>query len=255
VWLAMAFDKARGRIVAYAGQAGETWEYQSLGEACTAGATCDTGHCVDGACCSEASCGTCASCRTGSCAPVLGAEDPGTCDGARTCDALGQCKSKTGAACTGADDCASATCSAGVCCEGGCGVFTCGRDGRCLTTCAAAGDCANGATCEAGRCVTPTRCEGEDVVVSSNGERQRCAPFRCRDGACGSRCATSDDCVSGWVCDEGAHCIATPVAELAEACAVSAGSSSGRDHRGWGAWLVVGLAIVVRRAKRSGSGS
>jgi hypothetical protein len=246
--LAMAFDKRRATIVAYAGTSGDTWEYQSLGEACTSDKTCDTGHCVDGACCREASCGTCATCRTGLCAPVLSAEDPGTCEGARTCDAAGQCKSKVGATCAAPEECASATCSGGVCCEGGCGLFACGHDGRCLTSCASASDCANGAPCEAGRCVNPTRCEGADVVVSSNGETQRCTPFRCSEGACRVSCTTNDECVSGWVCDEGGRCIATPIAQLSEACAVV---GPGRDReRGLG-WIGIGIAFAAWRRRRS----
>jgi hypothetical protein len=248
VWFAMTYDGTRRRIVAYAGQAGETWEYQSLGEACASGATCASGNCVDGACCAAAACGSCASCRSGTCDRIVSAEDPDSCAGATTCDAEGRCLKKGGTACAAPAECASASCVSGVCCEADCGAFLCAADGKCLASCTTAAECASGFDCAAGRCVIPTRCVDDESVVSSNGEKQSCAPFRCKDGACGSACATSDDCVAGWVCDEAARCIPTPGAGRLPSCSAARGNSE--PVGGWIALTAIGATLGRRRAAR-----
>lgn len=60
-----------------------------LGEACTQGAECSSGHCVDAVCCGVMVCGQCSSCaqpgKEGTCTPVAGQDDRDSCAGRQSC--------------------------------------------------------------------------------------------------------------------------------------------------------------------------
>ena len=181
---AMAFDSQRGVMVLFGGgpydgsNRGETWEYKvtSLGngEGCTAATatSCASGFCVEGVCCAVASCsGVCQSCAVaghqGTCSQAAaGTEISGSCADGQACDGSGNCKAKSGTACSSASVCASGFCVDGVCCEnacagrcsscnqanraGQCSAYALGSDpekecglgsGLCRSTCNGAGAC------------------------------------------------------------------------------------------------------------------
>jgi hypothetical protein len=85
---------------------------QGDGLACVGGKPCKDAKCCDATC--DADCQTCV---TGTCAPVTGADDPDTCTGASTCDALGVCKKKNGVGCSTGAECATGHCTDAVCCD------------------------------------------------------------------------------------------------------------------------------------------
>ncbi len=98
----MAYDVARKRSVLLLALTdtfvAETWEYYDVGTLCTSSAQCASGSCVDGICCTDLICDVCETCATvekaGACAPLRGADDIDSCNGAVTCDAAGQCVPK-----------------------------------------------------------------------------------------------------------------------------------------------------------------
>jgi hypothetical protein len=185
---AMAYDAKRARIVLFGGTNGggnalaDTWEYHSIGGACTADTQCDTGHCVDGVCCETASCGTCASCdqvtnlspgppppgtigTPGVCSPVTGAQDPDTCTGDKTCDLTGACKGGPGAACTVPSDCASGSCPNG-CCDG---VACVGPDGGPVGGSSSGSGSGGGGGSSSKGCGCTVGARGGDVVPAGAG--------------------------------------------------------------------------------------
>src|SRR5262249_29373779 len=64
-----------------------------LGTACGGAATCASRLCVDGVCCDSPCTGTCQACNVagsaGRCSAIVNADDPGLCDGTKTCGAGG----------------------------------------------------------------------------------------------------------------------------------------------------------------------
>ena len=64
-----------------------------LGDACNVNGDCPNGMCVDNHCCGQPSCAQCRSCTGagGTCAPVVNAQDPGTCENLQKCDGAGTC--------------------------------------------------------------------------------------------------------------------------------------------------------------------
>jgi virginiamycin B lyase len=67
------------------------------GASCAADTSCQSNHCVDGRCCGVPSCGTCEACigAGGTCSQVTKKEDPDTCNGMQTCNAIGKCVDRT----------------------------------------------------------------------------------------------------------------------------------------------------------------
>jgi MYXO-CTERM domain-containing protein len=141
--IAMAFDRTRGVVVLFGGNANgyptdETWEYSvtSLGngEGCSTSTplACASGNCVDGVCCASASCtGPCKSCSVsgseGTCVlATAGTQVPGSCSSGQACDGAGNCKASNGQTCSSASTCASGFCVDGVCCDSAC-------DGTCVS--------------------------------------------------------------------------------------------------------------------------
>ena len=135
--LTMAFDRARGVVVLFGGNANgyptdETWEYGvtnlTNGEGCSTStaSACASGNCVDGVCCASASCtGPCKSCsvsgQEGACVLAqAGTQVPGSCSIGQACDGSGNYKASNGQACSSASTCASGFCVDGVCCDSAC---------------------------------------------------------------------------------------------------------------------------------------
>jgi hypothetical protein len=142
-----------------------------------------------------------------------------------------------GAACGGAEGCASGHCVDGLCCEQACAspCTSCalpGMGGRCLPvpagqdpdndctvqpvamcgldgTCDGAGACRRypqGAECAPGGCAGDV--EQAARICDGNGscrppQTRSCAPTVCRQGSCASRCVNASDCQSGFFCDAG----------------------------------------------------
>jgi hypothetical protein len=164
---------------------------KAVGAPCTGATECTSGVCADGVCCNRA-CGTCESCglggSAGTCSPIpAGQSDPdGSC--APTCaDGLSLQDRK----CDGAGACQPFGAPAG------CGAYAC-KQGRCLTSCAAAGDCATGNTCTAMTCTPPAK------------------------KALGAACLAGSDCTSGNCVDK--TCCSTVSCGTCLTCANAAGT-------------------------------
>ncbi len=193
----------------------------ALGAACTADATCASGHCADGVCCSTdctTSCNACTKAATGeadgTCALVLAGKDPrndctddgspscgndGFCDGAGKCEKYAA-KPCTPSACAADADCASGACADGICCDGAC-TDTCkactaakkgsGTDGTC-------GPVAKGTDPDAecpkegtGVCAGDALCDGAGACqVPAFGKA--CATATCADAVTLAAAATCD---------------------------------------------------------------
>jgi len=183
---------------------------------CSKNADCPSGHCVDDVCCDTACNDKCHSCAL--------------------------------------------TTSPGKCTMAPIGVdlrSECGPARQCLGTCDGAGQCigaGNGTMCARNRCtsqgggVGPAYCPGPggvcnlDAVVPFN-----CSPFVCEPafGACRTSCATSLECVNGFVCDLAAKscvAVAAPVDE--------GGCALGRGSTGAPAGALIALLAVLGRIRR-----
>lgn len=185
---------------------------------CSTGAECATGFCADGVCCDSPCTERCHSCALpsspGKCAPTPAGVDlrnecgpPLDCIG--TCDGRGYC---TGA--TKGTQCARAQCTGPA---KGVGAAFCSAPGaRCQTLTASPFDC---------------------------------APFGCDPvfGACHSRCASSDQCAPGYLCDIPAQSCIAPEPPEEEGCSVAGAPGRGSN----GAWLsLVMMGIALRHRRR-----
>jgi MYXO-CTERM domain-containing protein len=248
------------------------------GTTCEAGAECQSGFCADGVCCDSACNGQCEACNVdpnvGSCSPVTGspvgdrtpcvdsdADCAGACDGVNrvACGYPGADTSCGTPACTGGVARGSHCNGKGLCVpadDNPCGAYACG-DTRCKTSCAGQEDCAAGYTCtEAGTCAPGSSCSDDLTrTIGVTGEFA-CAPFLCdpSTGRCHVICTTTKDCATGYVCDPGSKaCIPGAQGDAPEedegcGCRV-AGRSGPSPHM----WLVVGLAALAARRRRSRS--
>ncbi|MFO0679755.1 MAG: kelch repeat-containing protein [Polyangiaceae bacterium] len=250
------------------------------GRACRLGTECASGHCVDGVCCDSACTGRCEACdvpgNVGTCIPVRGAPhgDRPACLGATD---ESPC---TGTVCDGADRtscgafvgtdvaCRRAACVDGVAtlaarCDGKgtcnelpevpCAPYLCVADG-CGVRCDADPDCDARFRCDVAtrRCVAKeaSTCEPPSSLVSPDGLRVDCAPYRCEGSACLKSCKSVDDCVAGKVCDARSLCVEAPTVDGAGG-GCSCGLASGAAPR----TAVLALAVLVclgtsRRARR-----
>ena len=208
------------------------------GAVCTADAECGSGFCTDGVCCDKRCDGRCEACdvvdKKGACTPVAGAphgarapcDDGGgdackatTCDGAKDPKICAgfvngptkQCKPST---CATASYTAPSTCDgAGACATPAatsCFPYGCDEKG-CLSACATAAQCADGADCRGGKCVSQgDTCSPDGLSsIAKGGAVTPCSPFLCgSDGKCIPSCGTSADCVAGATCNGEKLCIA-----------------------------------------------
>ena len=195
----------------------EIYQPAAVGDACTVGFECASGHCADGVCCDEACEGTCRTCAREGSRGTCGPAAPGT-DLRRECGAGGPC-----------DDACNAD---GVCADRigqVCAPPSCDADGRAID-----------ATCvERGGACPSTPVD--------------CAPYLCGarpEGTLGclARCASVDDCAPGYACDTRNRCVPRPDAADRDApsCAASSSSSSRARWAAIGAALAM-LALALRR--------
>ncbi len=197
------------------------------GAACATGDECASTICADGVCCNAGCTGTCEACNetgtAGTCTPVAGA--PRTGHGA--CSAGTPSEPCSAAQCDGIErttcnafvgssvNCRAASCSGGVAtlpaaCDGKgncpaadtkpCEPYTCGAT-ACKTTCTTDTDCASGGHCQQGNCVSGTTCKDTTTSVDPAGNTTDCSPYLCASGVCPKQCTSSDDCISGYICD------------------------------------------------------
>ena len=240
---AAAFDTARRRVVFVIATLTEfqTWEYSELAGPCSTEADCDTARCSGGVCCAVA-CGQCSECDfTGvACTPIRRRDDPTACTGDRSCNGDAVCGKKLGQACAVAGDCVSGFCAGQVCCEvEACAPYACGVDGKCLSACTGAHDCADGWTCDvaAHACVRLAgTCEGA-VAIAHDGTRRDCSPYACAPAGCITTCGSSDDCADGFSCSGDQTCVATR-AFVPPGCATNGGDGGGLGWMGLAAALV-----------------
>ncbi|HXU05915.1 MAG TPA: hypothetical protein VN903_33405, partial [Polyangia bacterium] len=143
------------------------------GATCAKGDECGSTHCTDGVCCNVACEGACVSCnqdsRPGTCWPIdAGNPDP-----------HGVCQSQLAATCgtTGACD--------GI---GGCALYA--AETVCVPQ-----------SCSGDRLNTAGTCNG--VGTCRTPGVQNCAPYKCANNGCISKCASDDDCVAGPSCVNG----------------------------------------------------
>lgn len=185
-----------------------------------------------------------------------------------------------GTKCDGPDQCISGYCTDGVCCnrpcggaceacdlpgsEGTCGAasgtprtghstcapyVTCDK-GACVQTCSSDAECSTGNVCFTDRKKCgPDRdlCGPNDTVVDrKTGQSKPCAPYACGLlGACLTSCATSLDCASGNLCQDGT-CVAVPTGDAGGS---SGGCSTGGARTG-GAFALLPLLAALGLARR-----
>jgi hypothetical protein len=264
-----------------------------LGAKCTTAAQCTTGQCVDGVCCNAACDGQCEACDVegsfGTCVPTIGAPH-GTraaCAAAAGSDACAAklCDGKARARCGGfvgaSVSCRAASCAAGEAtlparCDGTgacpspitkpCTPNACDGDACRTDACTSDAQCAPDHRCaiasgaSRGDCVVRTDafCADDRTSVGRDGERKACDPYRCTPTGCAVSCASSDECLGGFVCDTTAKsCVpgATSGASSSGGCATSSSSTSSTGSmtaRGAAAGLLVfALAALGRRRRRA----
>jgi len=246
---------------------------KNAGVACTVGDECATGKCVDGVCCEGDCAGQCEACNVagqlGKCTKVVGA--PRGARAACATDTANPCASRVcdgldGNACGGyvaadvrcrKDSCASGVATVAAACDGkgacpaattvACGTFACDPAGeRCREVCATEADCAPDHQCVGGKCVVRRAACSDDglAAVAADGTLTRCAPFRCKGGACGTSCATTGDCAPGSLCDPSGACVDPNVA-------TDDGGGCTMGRRGGPSWLVGTLlfGMLLRRRR------
>jgi hypothetical protein len=182
---------------------------------------CTSGIVGDGVCCDKACDGVCESCTTGTCTAVTTPKH-GSCPaaGADPCSAF-SCDGVDGKACAKRPGkevtCRMGTCEEGVetasaTCDGSgacpavstktCAPYAC--DGpSCRRTCRSDLDCGKGSTCDTitHECISADSCDGEHTVHGHDGIDKNCTPYKCAKTNCLSACGSSDDCVTGFICD------------------------------------------------------
>ena len=247
---------------------------------CAADGDCSSAHCADGVCCDRACTGQCEACDVaaspGMCVGVDGAPH-----GARTpCIGAdprcgGRCEAAHPAACvtpTASTVCIDRSCKDGAAvpaafCNGAggcapptavpCGNYACVA-GECKSTCATAGDCAKGFTCDPAshNCLPTTAtctADGTGSLPADRSAAKPCLAYRCNpsSGDCYAACTDSAQCAPGSVCD-GGGCV-TPGGGAATLELPGCGVSAGDNTASLGITplaALAGLGLLRRRARR-----
>lgn len=239
--------------------------------ACSANHECGVGmFCVDGLCCDAPCDGQCQACDVsgslGKCTAVSGRPHGArsACSGDGTCG--GTCDGKNTGACTYPD--INTSCGAGcnlasvATCDGkgACQApvkcaknLQCEDATKCRTTCTADAHCLEGFGCKDGECVSRTRVCSEDRTASLDsidGSRVECVAYGCdpSTGKCGTTCATTTDCIGGYVCNVG---VCQQVSQVVPAEGDEGGCRYGRAPRSSLGLYGLGLALVLFARRRS----
>jgi hypothetical protein len=243
-----------------------------LGDDCP---VCESGYCVDGVCCESRCGGQCEACgepdAEGKCVLVSGeprapreacAGTDETCRGRCSgdepaCVYLGSSEAcgsscddgrETPATCSGHGECLQRRSST---CLG----YACG-DSSCLTSCAAAQDCAAGFGCLNGECVATARAHhcSEDGTRSVTEEAEiPCGFYQCDviTGDCRDDCTVAGDCAAGLVCDVPRKtCVRASLDPPDPGCGCQLAERS-RGHSGWAGAAIALLYWFVRRHRRA----
>ena len=248
------------------------------GDACTRAPECTSGNCVDGVCCASACDGICEACSAaakgggndGTCGPIVAGQDPDSecnpanppCGQTGECNGAGACEVAAFGTECGTTSCSENTANPSACDGQGscveqapqnCAPFAC--DEGCKTSCATDDDCSQGNVCDTsgGQCVPPgSSCVDEDTSQTTGGEERECSPYLCSENRCLEECVSSNQCVSGFVCDT-----------ATKACVRGGGGADSKDEGGCGCVVpssgssgtgltafVLALAAALRRRAR-----
>jgi hypothetical protein len=198
------------------------------GASCAATNECSSAFCVDSVCCGSVCTGQCEACDVagseGTCTAVVGATHStrekcagdaalcgGTCDGTNRASCTYPTATKScGNACSSGSETKSSCNGAGSCVEGSsvsCGAYACSGS-SCAKTCSADTECATGFHCDSGACVpksaaAPKCSDDQKTSTAPDGKVTSCGTYLCdtSSGICRAVCGTSDDCVTGNVCN------------------------------------------------------
>ena len=246
------------------------------GTGCTDAGECQSGHCVDGVCCDSSCAETCEACdvpsHNGTCTVIATAPESGhgKCNGTGVC--AGYCDGSSaactypgtgtacGSTCVGGQETVSA-CQNGQCVPGTprpCSPFVCSSNGSCLLSCSGDTDCEPGYRCASGGC-TPTggaKCSNDNMTLIGADGTIECAPYLCNktSGACYEVCRTSDECVSGYVCDTSTRTCkksSNPKPSANGGCSCRAAGQKPEPFSGsWALFVVAGGILLQRRRSR-----
>jgi hypothetical protein len=192
------------------------------------------------------------------------ASDPSTCGASgQGCDGAGHCALWDDRTLCGTDHCANGVATHFVCdgagqCEGhnvNCGAYACAAN-ECGAVCSRDDQCASGVVCDTGShtCVSATRCASDHEQQNPDGTTTDCGGYRCQGVTCVAQCASVDDCVTGLVCDRGAHCVQPPsnAATDSGGCAMTETRLSRGEFRfAVPLATIAALASALRRRRRS----
>ena len=165
-------------------------------QSCNA-ATCGYGECVSSSCCrADADCEGGSYCEGTTCAARK--ENGAACSGANQC-ASGQCVDGVccNSACDGACDACNVTGSVGTCAavatgsagSPSCSPYVCnGSSTRCPTACTADSQCIAGDYCNAGACVPRLLSNGATCSAANQCDSGNCVDGVCCNSACGGSC-------------------------------------------------------------------
>jgi hypothetical protein len=216
---------------------------------CTRAGQCQSGACSEGVCCDQPCKEACRSCviigSLGVCLPAKVGTDPrgecpdegeATCGRDGACDGAGACRrypagtvcqqpSCTGSVLTVARRCdGSGSCREPI--SEACDPYTCGPDGRCLTTCATDKECIAGKSCD------PVTGCGKKPLGASCNTLTECNSGFCEQGVC---CAgeCQGTCWSCALTGSVGVCTPTPAGDVdtQHRCSESAVSLCGLDSR------------------------
>lgn len=181
------------------------------GQACAAATDCVSNFCVDGVCCSSACTTACRACNVmgsvGICTPLTSGEDnvpANVCNGPKSCDASGACKSDNGQSCTTGSECVSGQCFDGVCCNVACS----GTCKSCNIT-GAVGTCSNVASGQ----------DDTNGVPVCSGATQSCDGMGVCKKETGQVCTAATECLSGFCAD--GYCCNSACTTACKSCGIS----------------------------------
>jgi len=250
------------------------------GQMATSATECASGIVADGVCCNVACEGTCQACRrdlkesgtlSGICDNAKSgtdahadceATDVAACGFDGTCDGRGACRlypagsscgdsacvdnRATGRVCDGLGACTET--AAGI----ACGFFACVDGNGCKTGCETDAECNARSHCEGGACVPNegASCDGDHVVVSPDGARFDCAPFKCEGSVCRPRCQSVADCVFPAQCTNEGRCVAFDAAESEPPKEGCHASPVGEANAGAGVLAALGIGLARGRVRK-----
>ncbi|MBI3200834.1 MAG: hypothetical protein HYZ29_04755 [Myxococcales bacterium] len=253
--------------------AGQCKGKQPNGMSCSAGTQCQSGFCVDGVCCDSACNGQCSACdvapNEGTCSPATGKPHgtrpeckgsgtpcEGTCDGVNpaACEYPGN-GTACGTTCTGSSETPSFCAGNGVCEPGeahSCSPYVCGTD-KCKKSCEKNADCSSGYVCAPDKTCSPAgnTCSDDHTVLSPDGLKKDCSPYKCELGACKTACESVDDCVLPAVCSASDKTCRAPSKPAGDesGCGCRAAGAERRFSPGALGALALVLAFSLRRRK------